>query len=66
MQEELVHFKGRTKNGTKLENQTLFKNYHHARYIPLLKDAGFTNGACLFYDDLEIWNDYPEGNWVKK
>lgn len=58
-QKEIGRFQGRTQNGKKLHDQMLFKMYHSGAYYTLLDEHGFNNGTRQYYDDFEIWSDYP-------
>ncbi len=48
-------FVGKTKYGTKLHDQMVFKMYHHENYT--IKSNG--EGTHQYYDDFEIWSDFP-------
>lgn len=50
------HLKGRTKYDILLNNTTPFKFYHNSDYI-----ARSSGGIHQYYDDFEIWSDYPPG-----
>jgi len=52
----VAHFIGQTQYGTKLRDQMVFKFYHDSEYINRLP-----NGTHQYYDDFEIWSDYPPG-----
>lgn len=54
----IADFKGRTKYGTKLHDQMMFKLYHDADYIKRTSALGF-DGIHQYYDDFEIWSGYP-------
>lgn len=58
----LGHLKGKTKFGTKLRDQMVLKMYHDGDYIDKLKAIGL-DGTHQYYDDFEIWSDYPPGYW---
>jgi hypothetical protein len=47
-------FIGTTKFDTKLKDQMMFKMYHSSQYFDLLP-----GGVHHYYDDFEIWSDYP-------
>ena len=53
--ETVAHFTGKTKNNEKLHDQTLFKMYANGVYLDALGEYS------QYYDDLEIWSDYPPG-----
>ncbi len=53
--QEIAHLEGRTKYGAKLHDQTVFKMYHSSEYTNVLGETS------QYYDDFEIWNDYPPG-----
>jgi hypothetical protein len=53
--QEIAHFLGRTKYDDKLHDQMIMKMYHSSAYLNAI---GETN---QYYDDLEIWGDYPPG-----
>jgi hypothetical protein len=50
---------GQTKYGTKLHDQTLFKLYHSDDYFD--NAANPLTETNQYYDDLEIWSDFPPG-----
>jgi hypothetical protein len=54
--EVTAHLKGRTKYDTKIRNNIPFKHYHHEEYIQKIP-----GGTHMYYDDFEIWSDYPPG-----
>jgi hypothetical protein len=51
-----AHYKGKTKFDTKIRDQMMFKHYHHTEYIDKLP-----GGTHHYYDDFEIWSNYPPG-----
>jgi hypothetical protein len=53
--QEIAHFVGRTKFDEKLHDQMIMKMYHDTGYISVLGETR------QYYDDLEIWSDYPPG-----
>jgi hypothetical protein len=55
----IADFKGRTKFGTKLHDQMMFKLYHDGDYIKRTSALGL-DGIHQYYDDFEIWSDYPD------
>jgi hypothetical protein len=55
----IADFKGRTKFGTKLHDQMIFKLYHDGDYIKRTSALGL-DGIHQYYDDFEIWSDYPD------
>jgi hypothetical protein len=57
----IADFKGQTKFGTKLHDQMMFKLYHDADYINRTSELGL-DGIHQYYDDFEIWSDYPGEN----
>ena len=57
----IADFKGRTKYGTKLHDQMIFKLYHDGDYIDRTSALGL-DGIHQYYDDFEIWSDYPVEN----
>jgi hypothetical protein len=59
---EVVRYQGRTQNGAKLHDQMIFKSYHHISYLTELNKKGI-DGTRLYYDDFEIWSDYPPEYW---
>jgi len=50
------HYVGKTKYGTKLRDQMVFKMYHSADWFNLVP-----GGTHQYYDDFEIWSDFPSG-----
>jgi hypothetical protein len=52
------HFKGQTKYDQKLHDQSILKLYHDQGFLSRLPD-----GTDQYYDNLEIWSDYPPGYW---
>jgi hypothetical protein len=54
----IADFKGRTKFGTKLHDQMMFKLYHDKDYIIRTSALGL-DGIHQYYDDFEIWSHYP-------
>ena len=54
----IADFKGQTKFGTKLHDQMMFKLYHDGDYINRTSALGL-DGIHQYYDDFEIWSDYP-------
>jgi len=54
----IADFKGPTKYGTKLHDQMMFKLYHHSDYLNRTAALGL-DGIHQYYDDFEIWSDYP-------
>ncbi len=52
----IADFKGATRKGTKLHDQMIFKMYHSADWLTLLP-----GGTHVYYDNLEIWSDFPAG-----
>lgn len=56
--QEIAHYVGRTKYGEKLHDQMIMKMYANAAYQKALGEYS------QYYDDLEIWSDYPPGYWV--
>jgi hypothetical protein len=59
---QVVRFKVKTKNGSKMHDQMLFKSYHNSSYLSSLKQIGI-DGTRVYYDDFEIWSDYPPSYW---
>jgi hypothetical protein len=57
-QQTIADFKGQTKFGTKLHDQMMFKLYHDEDYIDRTSALGL-DGIHQYYDDFEIWSDYP-------
>lgn len=55
----IADFKGRTKYGTKLHDQMMFKLYHDGDYITRTSALGL-DGIHQYYDDFEIWSGYPD------
>jgi hypothetical protein len=55
----IADFIGRTKYGTKLHDQMMFKLYHDGDYITRTSALGL-DGIHQYYDDFEIWSDYPD------
>ena len=54
--ETVGHFVGKTKYGTKLRDQMIFKMYHSAAWLDLVP-----GGTHQYYDNFEIWSDFPPG-----
>jgi len=52
------HFIGQTKYDQKVHDQTLLKLYHDQDFLSRLP-----GGTNQYYDNLEIWSDYPPGYW---
>ena len=55
----IADFKGQTKFGTKLHDQMMFKLYHDGDYINRTSALSL-DGIHQYYDDFEIWSDYPD------
>ncbi|MBW2529478.1 MAG: hypothetical protein JRI23_35200, partial [Deltaproteobacteria bacterium] len=51
----MADFHGQTQFGNKVFNQTMFKMYHHGAFIDRM---GATH---QYYDDFEVWTDFPPG-----
>ena len=54
--ETVGHFVGKTKYGVKLRDQMIFKMYHSAAWLDLIP-----GGTHQYYDNFEIWSDFPPG-----
>jgi hypothetical protein len=52
----VANFVGQTQFGSKLHNQVVFKMYHDAKWFNMLP-----SGTHQYYDDFEIWSDFPPG-----
>jgi hypothetical protein len=58
----IANYTGQTKYGTKLHDQMMFKLYHHSDYLNRTTALGL-DGIHQYYDDFEIWSDYPPDYW---
>ena len=54
--QKLGHYKGPTKFGYKLVDQQPFKLYHDSKWLKKIP-----SGIHQYYDDFEIWSDFPPG-----
>ena len=58
-QRQLVaHYSGQTQWGTKCKDQMVLKMYTSSKWFELLP-----GGTHQYYDDFEIWSDYPPRYW---
>lgn len=51
----IAHYLGQTQWDNKLHDQMIIKMYHDSAYLSTLSQT------VQYYDDLEIWSDYPPG-----
>jgi hypothetical protein len=56
----VADYRGKTKYGNKMFNQTVFKLYHHTDILNRMQNLGF-DGTTQYYDDFEIWSNFPPG-----
>lgn len=56
----LGDYKGQTKFDTKLHDLMPFKLYHAGTIIDKVKALGY-DGTHQYYDDFEMWSDFPPG-----
>ena len=54
--QELGHYKGRTKFGSKIKDQQPLKLYHDKEWFKKIP-----GGTHQYYDDFEIWSYFPKG-----
>ncbi len=56
---------GQTQFGEKMRDQMIFKMYHGNTYTERLLARG-GDGTHQYYDNFEIWSDYPPNYWSDK
>jgi len=56
----VTDYRGQTRYDNKVFNQTVFKFYHQAEILERVW-ALDQDGTVQYYDDFEIWSDFPPG-----
>jgi len=56
--QQVANYRGKTKYGNKLFNQSVFKLYHDTDILNRMQNLGF-DGTTQYYDDFEIWSNFP-------